>query len=924
MGTFHRFAARLLRRYARLVGLTSEFSILDPDEAGSLLKRAAQRSGVPLARTPVERVAAVISRAKNDLLTPETFEPRWGRPVDEVARRVWPAYQAMLLEANSADFDDLLGHVARLLVEEPDLRAALDARYRFILVDEYQDTNAVQYCILRGLSIDHPHLAVTGDPDQAIYGWRGASIRNILEFERDYPAATVVKLERNYRSTANILGTADRLIAHNSRRKPKRLLTDAPPGTPVRIVLDASGHDEADRIAGEIAAATAAGTRRPGDFAVLLRTNALSRSLEVALRSRGVPYQLVRGLEFFRRREIRDIVAWLRLVRNPRDDEAVLRVVNVPPRGIGQQSLRRLGAWAEERRIGLLAAAAAAAAVPGVSRRAARALADFAALHAALSAGARDDPRVAAPIEAVLERADGEIARLRRDGRLYGPTSAGPFVAAPLADAPPPPGGVFTAEAEEMLGETGHWGLAVPESHGGSGGSALDLVRAITRLATSVPVAAGTLAVHSTIGAISAVVGFGSAEQSTRLLPGLAAGRPLSIFAATEGDAGCDLARITTVLECHAGRLVLTGTKMFITGATHGRLVKVLASRGGSPVVVLARLPETDTATFRLRRYALHPLKHAHNAALEFQRFEIDPRDVLDPGAGRDPMAIVWHGLNRGRVTLAAQAAGTLRLLLAHAREHAERRVTWGRPIVSRQLVQGRLGRIAAAIAACDALAAWAAAAVDDGQGGEWEAITAKVVASQCVRDAAIDALGVHGGRAFLVGHPLGDSFHDHFAVTVYEGESDLLGLALFKGLARHHPLVASRNAASWRRAGAWLAWRAASVAGTSGRDPTILDRVLRGHALSARRALARLALAIDRAMRRHGTALAERQVEVALLSGAVREATSVLAVAHHADAAGDESLIPPADAWCRLALARAGGRLPAAADLAAAARVPS
>jgi len=404
MGTFHRFAARLLRRYARLVGLTSEFSILDPDEAGSLLKRAAQRSGVPLARTPVERVAAVISRAKNDLLTPETFEPRWGRPVDEVARRVWPAYQAMLLEANSADFDDLLGHVARLLVEEPDLRAALDARYRFILVDEYQDTNAVQYCILRGLSIDHPHLAVTGDPDQAIYGWRGASIRNILEFERDYPAATVVKLERNYRSTANILGTADRLIAHNSRRKPKRLLTDAPPGTPVRIVLDASGHDEADRIAGEIAAATAAGTRRPGDFAVLLRTNALSRSLEVALRSRGVPYQLVRGLEFFRRREIRDIVAWLRLVRNPRDDEAVLRVVNVPPRGIGQQSLRRLGAWAEERRIGLLAAAAAAAAVPGVSRRAARALADFAALHAALSAGARDDPRVAALVEAVLER----------------------------------------------------------------------------------------------------------------------------------------------------------------------------------------------------------------------------------------------------------------------------------------------------------------------------------------------------------------------------------------------------------------------------------------------------------------------------------------------------------------------------------------
>ncbi len=404
MGTFHRFAARLLRRHARLVGLTSDYSILDPDDAGALLKRAAKQCGVALARTPVDRVAGVISRAKNDLLTPDTFEPRWGRPVDEVARRVWPAYQEALLRSNAVDFDDLLVHVARLLVDEPELRATLDARHRFILVDEYQDTNAVQYCILRGLSIDHPHLAVTGDPDQAIYGWRGASIRNILEFERDYPAATVVKLERNYRSTANILGTADRLIAHNTRRKPKRLVTDAPPGSPVRIVLDASGHEEADRIADEIAAAVAAGRRRPGDVAILFRTNALSRSLEVALRTRGIPYQLVRGLEFFRRREIRDLVAWLRLVRNPRDDEALLRVVNVPPRGLGRQTLDRLGAWAEEHRLGLLEAATHAAHLPGLSARAARGLAAFAGLHAGLCEIARGDPRVATLVEAVLDR----------------------------------------------------------------------------------------------------------------------------------------------------------------------------------------------------------------------------------------------------------------------------------------------------------------------------------------------------------------------------------------------------------------------------------------------------------------------------------------------------------------------------------------
>jgi DNA helicase-2/ATP-dependent DNA helicase PcrA len=404
MGTFHRFAARLLRRHARLVGLTSDFSILDPDDAGSLLKRAAKRLGISLSHAPVDRLAGVISRAKNDLLTPDTFEPRWGRPVDEVARRVWPIYQEMLLACDAVDFDDLLVHVARLLADEPELRAELDARHRFILVDEYQDTNAVQYCIVRGLSIDHPNLAVTGDPDQAIYGWRGASIRNILEFERDYPAAAVVKLEENYRSTANILGVADRLIAHNSRRRPKRLVTAAAAGPPVRIVLDSTGQDEADRIATEIAAAVATGRRLARDFAVLFRTNALSRSLEVALRTRGVPYQLVRGLEFFKRREVRDVVAWLRLIRNPRDDEALLRVVNVPARGIGRQSLERLAAWGESQRLPLAEAAARAADVSGISKRAATALAAFARLHGGLVSQAGHDGSVARLVEAVLDR----------------------------------------------------------------------------------------------------------------------------------------------------------------------------------------------------------------------------------------------------------------------------------------------------------------------------------------------------------------------------------------------------------------------------------------------------------------------------------------------------------------------------------------
>ena len=412
MGTFHRFSARLLRRHARMIGLTSDYSIFDTDDAAATLKRAAKRAGVALARTPIDRVAGIISRAKNDLVTPETFEPRWGRPVDEVAARIWPVYAAMMLEANAVDFDDLLVHVARLLLEHPELRSTLDIHHRYILVDEYQDTNAAQYCILRGLSIDHPNLAVTGDPDQAIYGWRGASIRNILEFERDYPAATVVKLERNYRSTANILGTADRLIARNTRRKPKQLVTDAEPGRPVRIVLDGDSREEADRIAAEIADEIMAGRRTAGDFGILFRTNALSRSLEVALRSCGVPYQLVRGLEFFKRREIRDIVAWLRLLKNPRDDEAFLRVVNVPPRGIGKTSLDRLGSWAADHGLSLLEAAAAAGGVNGVSKRAQTSLASFARLHAEL--GEQSAGPVAPLVNAVLDRS-GYRAMLAAD-----------------------------------------------------------------------------------------------------------------------------------------------------------------------------------------------------------------------------------------------------------------------------------------------------------------------------------------------------------------------------------------------------------------------------------------------------------------------------------------------------------------------------
>lgn len=515
-------------------------------------------------------------------------------------------------------------------------------------------------------------------------------------------------------------------------------------------------------------------------------------------------------------------------------------------------------------------------------------------------------------ISAILEHADRAVETLRADGLLYEalPSSAPP---APLADAPAAPSGKFTSTAESALGDVGLWGLAVPEAFGGAGASMLDLARAVTHVASRVPTAAGLLSVHSSISAVSALTAFGSPDQQARHLPGLAQGRPLSIFGATEPDAGCDLAAIATTIERTAAGLAVSGTKMFITGATYGRLVKLLALHEGRPAVALVRLPDADTPSFRLRHYALHPLRHAHNAALEFNRFPLAEADLLQAPAGRDghdkpdAMGIIWHGLNRGRITLAAQAAGTLRILLAQARDHALARSTWGAPIASRELVQGRLGRIAARIVACDALAAWAATAIDAGGSGELEALAAKIVAGECVRDSAIDALGVHGGRAFLVGHPLGDSFHDHFAVTVYEGESDLLGLALFKGLAKRHPCAATSRSAT-ARASAWLAWRAAAFARPD-HDGPILDQALRAHARRARRDLARVTVAIDRAIRRHGRALAEKQLEIGALSARVRDLVSVIAVAHHADADSGDHTLAAADVWCRLALARASGR---------------
>jgi DNA helicase-2/ATP-dependent DNA helicase PcrA len=395
VGTFHRFCARLLRKYAPLVGLQENYTIYDSDDSHQALRQALARLKIDAERFTPDNISKAISWAKNNLIGPREYKPRAGHALGQVVEAAYPAYQSQLAQSNAVDFDDLLFHVATMLRDNEEIRVSLDERYRFILVDEYQDTNLAQYAIARALSVVHPNLAVTGDPDQSIYGWRGANLNNILEFERDFPEVHVVRLEQNYRSTQRILRVAAELISHNIRRKEKGLFTDNGQGVPVRLVTYPTQKDEADEIAARIAAAIAAG-RRPSDFAIFYRVNALSRAFEFALRERGVPYQMVNGLEFFQRKEIKDILSYLHLLNNPQDGVAIRRVINTPPRGIGKTTIDRLADYADRYGLPLLEAARQAGRIESIKARPAGLLAKFVVLFDRLSAA------VVGPIEEVL------------------------------------------------------------------------------------------------------------------------------------------------------------------------------------------------------------------------------------------------------------------------------------------------------------------------------------------------------------------------------------------------------------------------------------------------------------------------------------------------------------------------------------------
>ena len=339
--TFHALGVRLLREFGPLAGVEPGFSIYDEADRKRVIKEAMQLCEVNESLLRPEVVQVKISGAKDKLQTPRQYAERADIFDGHAIARVYEAYQQLLTQRNAVDFDDLLMRVAIVLRGHPEIGERLNARFHYVLIDEYQDTNHAQYLIAKHLSKHHRNICATGDPDQSIYAWRGADISNILDFEQDYPDAVVVRLEQNYRSTGHILQAASALIRGNHRRKHKDLWTEGGVGDPVQIWRFSEGYDEAEQIADTIEHMHAAG-RPYSDFAICYRVNALSRGLEESLRGRGLPYKIARGVEFYNRKEIRDTLAYLRVVVNPADQVALLRIINTPTRGIGKTTVTRL------------------------------------------------------------------------------------------------------------------------------------------------------------------------------------------------------------------------------------------------------------------------------------------------------------------------------------------------------------------------------------------------------------------------------------------------------------------------------------------------------------------------------------------------------------------------------------------------------
>jgi len=347
MGTFHSVCARLLRLEGRHMGISPGFTIYDEQDQMVLVKQIMADLGMSLVKTSPATMLGKISWAKSNLQSPDDVRETGGH-YDRVMADVYSGYEGALRASNALDFDDLIGVPVRLLRQSKESLERIAGRFRYILIDEYQDTNRAQYELVKLLASGHRNICVVGDDDQSIYRWRGADISNILNFEKDFPDAKVIRLEQSYRSTKTILAAAQSVIASNRRRKHKDLWTQNQVGKKIGVAFVSGEQDEGRLIADMIDGVVREEARRYAEFVVLYRTNAQSRSVEDALRRKGIPYVIVGGTKFYERREIKDVVAYLKLIANSQDSVSLLRILNVPPRGIGDVSIARLREFAAE------------------------------------------------------------------------------------------------------------------------------------------------------------------------------------------------------------------------------------------------------------------------------------------------------------------------------------------------------------------------------------------------------------------------------------------------------------------------------------------------------------------------------------------------------------------------------------------------
>ena len=411
VSTFHSLCVRILRQYSEAANMSPNFSIYSDADQKKCIKDAIASVDASTENFQPAKVLNVISNLKNDLILPDDFKKRANDFYYKMLAKIYSRYQNLLTDNNAVDFDDLLLKTAILLRDYPDIRNALSERFKYLLVDEYQDTNQAQYQIAKGIALAHGNICVTGDPDQSIYRWRGADIKNILAFERDWADAKIVKLEENFRSSHKILALADKLISHNKQRKEKRLVATLSQSREISCNVYEDERAEAMAIADEINSLIATGAD-PNEIAVLYRTNSMSRSIEEAFVKKSVPYIIVRGVEFYNRKEIRDMVAYLKLICNPTDNVAFERVINTPARGIGATSINRLKMFAAVGGHNLLEAARQANNIDTLAANAITKIKSFAAMIDGFAAKSNNHTPVSTLLTELYENSGMRLALL--------------------------------------------------------------------------------------------------------------------------------------------------------------------------------------------------------------------------------------------------------------------------------------------------------------------------------------------------------------------------------------------------------------------------------------------------------------------------------------------------------------------------------